>query len=109
VNNNPMALFQQEAPAVASAFDGLIQALCASSDGMDAKTRQLVYIAMKASQGDQAAVYAHVPMAVNEGATRGEVRDAVLLTLTVSGIRGVVTCLAPALEVCDRLVASRMS
>ena len=70
---------------------------------MDGKTRQLAYLAMKASQGDMAAVYAHVPMAKAEGASRGEVRDAVLMTLTVSGIRGVISCLGPALQAYDAM------
>ena len=45
---NPMELFQQEAPEVAGAFNNLIQALVASR-GLDQKTKQLIYIAMKAS------------------------------------------------------------
>jgi len=98
---NPMQVFKEEAPEAAEAFDGLIKALCARGDGIDGKTRQLLYLAMKASQGDAAAVYAHAPMAKTEGATRGEVRDAILMTLTVSGIRGVVACLGPALEAFD--------
>jgi len=103
MNANPMQVFKDEAPEAAAAFDGLIQGLCARSDGMDGKTRQLAYLAMKASQGDMAAVYAHVPMAKAEGASRGEVRDAVLMTLTVSGIRGVISCLGPALQAYDAM------
>lgn len=101
MKENPMEVFMREAPAAAEAFNGLIDAICSSSDGMDAKTRQLAYIAIKASQGDMAAVYAHVPMAKAEGASRGEVRDAILLTLTTAGIRGVVSCLGPAMEMYD--------
>jgi len=92
MNDNPMETFRKEAPAVADAFDGLIKALIAQ-EGLDHKTRQLIYIAMKASAGDAMAVRAHIPMAVAAGATRAEVSGAVLMTLTVSGIRGVVTCL----------------
>jgi AhpD family alkylhydroperoxidase len=87
-----MEVFQNEAPDVAAAFNGLIQSLVASK-GLDPKTKQLIYIAMKASTGDAMAVRAHVPMAKAAGATKEEVVDAILLTLTVSGIRGVVTCL----------------
>jgi alkylhydroperoxidase/carboxymuconolactone decarboxylase family protein YurZ len=53
---------------------------------------------MKAAMGDDSAVKAHVPMAKAAGATREEVVDAILMTLTVSGIRGVVHCLPGALE-----------
>jgi len=92
MQQNPMEVFQKEAPEVAAAFSGLIQSLVAR-DGLDQKTKQLIYIAMKASTGDIAAVKAHVPMAKAAGATKEEVVDAILLTLTVAGIRGVVSCL----------------
>jgi AhpD family alkylhydroperoxidase len=92
MDSNPMELFQKEAPDVAAAFNNLIQTLVASR-GLDQKTKQLIYIAMKASLGDDMAVRAHVPMAKAAGATREEVVDAILMTLTVSGIRGVVHCL----------------
>ena len=96
-DQNPFVALREEAPAVAEAFDGLIAAL-SSTGGLDAKTRQLVYIGIKASQGEAGAVAAHVPMAKAHGATREEIRDAVLLTLTVSGVTGVTHCLVPALN-----------
>jgi alkylhydroperoxidase/carboxymuconolactone decarboxylase family protein YurZ len=97
MNENPMEVFRKEAPEVAAAFNGLIQSLVASK-GIDQKTKQLIYIAMKASMGDATAVKAHVPMAKAAGATKEEVVDAILMTLTVSGIRGVVTCLPEAVK-----------
>jgi alkylhydroperoxidase/carboxymuconolactone decarboxylase family protein YurZ len=95
--DNPMELFQREAPEVAKAFNGLIMSLVASK-GLDQKTKQLIYIAMKAAMGDDAAVKAHLPMAKQAGATKAEVVDAILMTLTVSGIRGVVHCLPEAVQ-----------
>lgn len=92
-----MAIFRAEAPVVAKAFDVLIQSLVASK-GLDEKTKQLIYIALKSSAGDEAALKFHVPMAKSLGATKAEVVDAILLTLTVSGIRGIVTCLPGAVE-----------
>lgn len=89
---NPMEIFQKEAPAVASAFNGLIQAII-SSKGLDEKTKQLIYIAMKAAECDETAVKFHVQMAKKLGATKAEVVDAILVTLTVSGISGVAACL----------------
>lgn len=97
MNKNPMEVFQREAPEVAIAFDGLIQALVVSK-GLDEKTKQLIYIAMKASDGDAAALSFHVPMARKLGATKAEVVDAVLMTLTVCGLKGVVSCLPAAVE-----------
>ena len=89
---NPYMIFRQEAPQAADAFDGLIGAVRALG-GLDDKTRQIIYIGIKASQGDAAAVAAHAPMAKQAGATREEVRDAVMLTLITSGVSGVVKCL----------------
>jgi len=97
METNPMELFQKEAPEVASAFNGLITSLVATK-GLDTKTKQLIYIAMKAAMGDDTAVRAHIPMAKAAGATREEVIDAILMTLTVSGIRGVVHCLPEAVK-----------
>jgi AhpD family alkylhydroperoxidase len=97
MDTNPMELFQKESPEVAAAFNTLIMALVASK-GLDQKTKQLIYIAMKAGMGDDMAVKAHVPMAKAAGATREEVVDAILMTLTVSGIRGVVHCLPEAVR-----------
>jgi AhpD family alkylhydroperoxidase len=97
MDTNPMELFRKEAPEVAEAFNGLIMSLVALK-GLDQKTKQLIYIAMKASMGDNMAVKAHIPMARAAGATREEVVDAILMTLTVSGIRGVVQCLPEAVR-----------
>ena len=96
-NRNPFEVFQNEAPQVAAAFNDLIGAISAR-DGLDAKTRQLIYIGIKAAQGDSGAVAAHVPMAKSQGATRDEILDTILLTLTVSGVKGIANCLVPALE-----------
>jgi AhpD family alkylhydroperoxidase len=97
MSENPMEIFRNEAPEVADAFESLINALVASK-GLDQKSRQLIYIAMKAAMGDEMAVKAHVPMAKQAGATREEVVDAILMTLTVSGVRGVVHCLPGAVK-----------
>jgi alkylhydroperoxidase/carboxymuconolactone decarboxylase family protein YurZ len=91
-----MEIFNQEAPDVAKAFNGLIQAI-SNSKGLDAKTKQLIYVAIKASNADQAALSFHVPMAKELGATKAEVVDAILMTLTVSGIAGVASCLPGAI------------
>lgn len=97
MSENPMEIFKNEAPEVAKAFNGLITSLIATK-GLDQKTKQLIYIAMKASMGDVMAVKAHIPMAKQSGATKEEVVDAILMTLAVSGIRGVVTCLPGAVK-----------
>ena len=100
MESNPMELFMKEAPDVAKAFDGLIQSLIAS-EGLDAKTKQLIYIAMKTAMGDDTAVKFHAPMAKQLGATKQEIIDAILLSLTVSGVRGVIACLPSAVKLFD--------
>jgi alkylhydroperoxidase/carboxymuconolactone decarboxylase family protein YurZ len=98
---NPLDTFQKEAPEVAKAFDGLIDAL-KNTTGLDAKTKQLVYIGIKSSMGDTTAVYYHVKMAKQLGATREEIRDTILITLTVCGLKGVTSCLPTAMEAYDQ-------
>lgn len=98
---NPLEVFQQEAPEVSKAFNGLIEAL-KNTDGLDAKTKQLVYIGIKSSMADTTAIYYHIMMAKKLGATRNEIRDTILITLSVCGLQGVATCLPTALEVYDK-------
>lgn len=97
---NPMDVFQSEAPGVARALGDLVDAL-KNTGGLDEKTRHLIHIAMKADAGDSAAVRRHVSMARQAGAARAEVRDAILLTLTESGPRGVMRCLPGAMAAYD--------
>jgi len=98
---NPIEIFKKEAPEVSEAFDGLIQSLI-QTKGLDAKTKQLIYIGIKASLGDVESIKFHVPMAKKLGATREEIKDAILISLTVSGLKGVTSCLPIALEVFDK-------
>jgi AhpD family alkylhydroperoxidase len=100
--NNPFDLFQKEAPEVAKGFNGLIQSLIATK-GLDPKTKQLVYIGVKAANADVEAIKYHVPMAKKLGATRDEIKDTILITLTVCGLKGVTSCLPTALQVYDEV------
>lgn len=101
-NQNPFEVFKKEAPEVAEAFDGLIQSLI-NTKGLDNKTKQLIYIGIKAALGDPMAIQFHVPMAKKLGATREEIKDTILLTLTTSGLKGITSCLPLALEVYDNV------
>lgn len=98
---NSLEVFQKEAPEVAKAFDGLIEAL-KDTDGLDAKTKQLIYIGIKATLGDTTAIFFHVQMAKKLGATREEIRDTILITLSVCGLKGVSSCLPTALDIYDK-------
>lgn len=98
---NPLDVFQKEAPEVAQAFNGLIESL-KSLNGLDPKTKQLIYIGIKSSLGDSTAIFYHVQMAKKLGATRDEIKDTILITLSVCGLTGVASCLPTALEVYDK-------
>ncbi len=93
--------FQQESPEMAGAFNKLIEAI-AKPSALDGKTKQLMYIAMKIVTDDLGAALAHVMFAKKMGATREEIRETVLLTLTVNGLKGVNTALVPLLEAYDK-------
>jgi len=97
---NPLEVFKQEAPEIQEAYAGVINALIASN-GLDAKTKQLVYIAMKVVTDDKNAVKFHVPMAKAAGATRDEIKETILLSLTVNGLKGISNYLPDALEIYD--------
>ncbi len=97
---NLMELFHDEAPEVANAFGALIQSV-SSMPALEPKVKQLIYIAIRASQGETTAVTAHVPMAKKTGATRDELKEAIVMTTTVCGIKGIASCLGAALEAYD--------
>ena len=98
---NPIEVLQSESPQVAKAYFELIDSLM-ELDGLDEKTKHLIYISICASKGNMTSVEFHIPLAKEQGATKNEIRDAVLLSLTVSGLTGVVSCLPKALEVYDK-------
>jgi len=95
--------FHREAPEVAAAFDGLVQALI-HSQGLDEKTKQLIIIALRAGRGEAVAIRHHVPVARQLGATRDEIKDAVLLSLMTSGFKDTINCLGAALDAYDENV-----
>lgn len=99
---NPFMVLKQEAPEVSDAFNGLLSAI-ASKGSLDDKTRQLIFIGIKSSQGDVSAVTSHIPMAKQAGASREEILDTIILTLAISGTQGVSSCLVPALECIESL------
>jgi alkylhydroperoxidase/carboxymuconolactone decarboxylase family protein YurZ len=101
--DNPLQLFAAEAPGVQQAYDGLIQSLI-KLDGMDAKTKQLIYIGMKMIADDERAIQMHVVMAKKAGATRDEIKATILLGLSVIGIKAAAKFLPVALNSYDSTV-----
>jgi alkylhydroperoxidase/carboxymuconolactone decarboxylase family protein YurZ len=91
-NFNPLEVFTKEAPEIQEAYANLIYSLV-GSPGLDSKTKQIVYIAMKVVSDDENAVLNHILMAKQQGATRDEIKDTIVLSLTVIGLMGVSKCL----------------
>lgn len=100
MQKNSLQVFIEEAPEIQKAYAGFIKSLI-MDQGLDAKTKQLIYIGMKMIADDERAVKMHVPMAKTAGATRDEVKFTVLLGLSVIGLKAVSKYLPLVLEVFD--------
>ncbi|MGA2677498.1 MAG: carboxymuconolactone decarboxylase family protein [Methanobacterium sp.] len=97
MNQNPFELFERECPEVAARFNDLIGAQKALK-GLDGKTKQLINIAIQTANRNPTGVQMHAMMAKNEGATREEIVDAVVLNLHHSGLASVMECLPAAIN-----------
>jgi alkylhydroperoxidase/carboxymuconolactone decarboxylase family protein YurZ len=101
MNKSGYQILQEDSPEIAAAFNKLIETI-AKPSAIESKTKQLIYIAMKIVTDDQGAALAHVPFAKKLGATREEIRETVLLTITVVGLKGINTALASLLDAYDK-------
>lgn len=97
MNKNPYELFQKECPEVADRSNDLIEAQ-KSLKGLDAKTKQLINIAIQSSNRNSRGVQMHAMMAKNEEATREEIISAVVLNLHLSGLTVVLESLPAAIN-----------
>lgn len=97
MKQNPYEIFQKECPEVAARFNDLIEAQ-KSLEGIDAKTKQLINIAIQTANRNPRGVQMHAMMAKNEGATRKEIVGAVVLNLHHSGFASVIECLPAAID-----------
>lgn len=97
MEKNPMEVFIEEFPQLASSFNELVQAQ-RSLEGMDSKTKQLVNIAIQTANRNVIGVKLHAQMAKNDGASREEVLSAVVMNLHLSGLASVIECLPAAIE-----------
>ena len=97
MTQNPYEIFIEECPEVAARFDDLINAQKALK-GLDAKTKQLINIAIQTANRNVRGVQMHAMMARDEGATREEIVGAVVLNLHHSGFASVLECLPAAID-----------
>jgi len=94
---DPFELFHRECPEVAARYDALVDAQRAQP-GLDAKTKQLVNIAIQTAGRNPRGVMVHALMARKEGAGRDEIVGAVAMNVHLSGLGPVLECLPAALE-----------
>ncbi len=100
--NNPLQKFIDEAPEIQKAYASFIQSMI-DDKGLDNKTKQLIYIAMKIVADDKKAVKMHIPIAKKTGASRNEVKTTVLLALSVIGMKAVSKYLPLVLKIYDNI------
>jgi AhpD family alkylhydroperoxidase len=77
-------VFMSETPQFAQAWGSAIQAL-AQASALDAKTRELAYLAVLAAQNRTSGIPFHVASLKRLGATREEVLSAILVGLPAAG------------------------
>jgi AhpD family alkylhydroperoxidase len=94
---NPFEVFRTECPDIARAFDTLVEAQ-RDAPGLDNKTKQLVNIALQTATRNPRGVFFHAAMARDAGASREEVKTAVVMALHLVGLAAVLDCLPSALE-----------
>ncbi len=94
---NFMTEWEKESPETLKAFIGMADTI-RDHGGLDEKTFQLVYIGIQAGRSAVGSVAAHAAFAKKAGATREEVRGAVLVSLMTAGVNGVADCLIAAME-----------
>jgi alkylhydroperoxidase/carboxymuconolactone decarboxylase family protein YurZ len=93
VSNPAYDLLARDHPEVARACSGLYDALLGPS-ALDARTKQLAYIAVLGALGHAPAVRAQIPAAINAGATPAEIREALLAGIPAAGLPNVLSVYA---------------
>ncbi len=97
MEKNPYEIFQEECPDLAESFNKLVE-VQRSMEGLDAKTKQLINIAIQTANSNPLGVRLHAQMARKSGASREEVKEAVVMNLHLSGLSNVLNCLPAALD-----------
>lgn len=90
-------IFLESCPEAGKAYLELFKSVM-KGPALDARTKQLILIAVMTAQNYPPGVNAHVPHAVKAGASKEEIVEAVLTTLPVAGINGVLGCLPLVME-----------
>jgi len=97
---NPYEMFQKECPELAERFNNLVE-VQRTLNGLDAKTKQLINIAIQTSVRNSEGVRLHAIMAHKAGATKEEIVGAVVMNLHLTGLVTVLDSLPAALDGID--------
>lgn len=92
-------LFMNEEPELAKAYGGMVMQV-AKSSALDQKTQELAYLAVLSALGMTGGLDFHVASLKKLGATRDEVRSAVLVGLPAVGMAAI-DALGAALDAYD--------
>ena len=93
-------LFQKECPELAERFNNLVE-VQKSLNGLDAKTKQLINIAIQTATRNPEGVRLHAILAHKTGAKKEEIVGAVVMNLHLTGLVTVLECLPAALAGLD--------
>ncbi|AOT72057.1 carboxymuconolactone decarboxylase family protein [Geosporobacter ferrireducens] len=99
--SNSFQVFMKEAPAYSKAWMELVQKLDAANN-LDEKTGEIAYVAVLAAVGLESGIPFHVKRAKELGATREEIKSAILIGLPAVGNK-VVKGLPIALDAFDEM------
>ncbi|MGI8603224.1 MAG: carboxymuconolactone decarboxylase family protein [Verrucomicrobiales bacterium] len=76
--------FAQQYPALAKAYE-ILGSAASEAGPLDARTRELVKLALSIGAWREGAVHSHTRRALEEGCTAEEIRHAVVLAITTLG------------------------
>lgn len=82
--NLDFELFKQEFPEVGEIFGELFQSV--SSEALDEKTKQLVYLGILTANRYGPAVRVHIAKALDAGANPDEIKEAMMLAIPAGGL-----------------------
>jgi alkylhydroperoxidase/carboxymuconolactone decarboxylase family protein YurZ len=86
-------LLARDHPEVARACSALYEAILGPA-ALDARTKQLIHIAVLGALRDTPAIRAQIPMALAAGATPAELREALLVGIPAAGLANVLSVYA---------------
>jgi alkylhydroperoxidase/carboxymuconolactone decarboxylase family protein YurZ len=90
VSNPAFDLLARDHPEIARACSTLYEAILGPA-ALDARTKQLIYIAVLGTLGHAPAIRAQIPMALAAGATPAELREALLVSIPAAGLANVLS------------------